>query len=1065
MKQQRLLPLLLLFWTLSVLVEALTEHEILVNVYASDLERTDNRTTEHCSWLGVTCDEQGHVTVLDLSRGRLRQSRLPPEVFQLPYLESLDLSYNALHELDVLVVASSTSLQTLRLAHCGLVSVSGLHRLASLSTLDLSDNPQLQPSLGSLSSLRTLVLDRVSTVFELPSSLRSLSWQEVSDLPTTLLLQLSSLQILDLQRHRLRNTTLPPELWSQLPLLRVLRLQGSHDMYRLKGTLQGPLPPLLTELDLSRNALTGVLPDDWNANATVQLQDNQFEGTVPESLWRTAHFLSIQGNRFTDWSCRVQCDTIACPVGTSNGYGYATPDVPCVDDPSAQFLGTMAHPDERTVLWELFEALQLSTNDATPCDWPGVQCHEGHVVALDLPGVQGTVPSSLQFLAELRSVTLRGPVVWEAWPSQVERLTLSDLQSSLQGIGACTQLVQLDLTNSDVGALPDELFQLTQLQVLELSTTQLSGKLSTQVGSLTQLRRLSLNDNQLSGLVPEQLGLLTDLEVLDLSDNGFQGELPASMSALSNMQSFRATASGVEGSLPSLAGWSRLTELALASNRLTGPIPDDFLSETSTEGDVIVNLADNQLTGVIPVSLKRFPFLTLDLENNQISGIPIMLCELSDWMNGEVADGRCDAILCPPGTWSSIGKTTSTVACDPCDSNVYYGMTTCEASGILNESVEETILDDLFASTGGRSWVKDQTNWTKKGVPICFREGVVCGAPSNDLNSGVSELRLNRFGLRGSIPTSVYRLPYLRRLAVSFNEVDLSFDGIEEATALEVIQASQTQVRSLKGIDRAPPSLNVVHFAKNFLAGPFPEQLLQLPSLQSVFLNENLLTGHIPVEIGTLSNLRDLSLSQNQFTGPIPSSLGLLSHVETIRLGRNSLFGPVPSQLSGLGALSLLDLSDQGGEIQLSGTVPAFSSNGKLITVLLNGNSFTGKLPTDLLLLVEKSASVTVDLSSNSLTGSIPDTYAAFDFLDVRLESNYISGIPQQLCSKENWMNGNVGEIQSCDAILCAPGSHAENGKASPGASCDPCVSLSDAPFYGATSCGGYDTVLQRQGR
>ena len=101
--------------------------------------------------------------------------------------------------------------------------------------------------------------------------------------------------------------------------------------------------------------------------------------------------------------------------------------------------------------------------------------------------------------------------------------------------------------------------------------------------------------------------------------------------------------------------------------------------------------------------------------------------------------------------------------------NIYFGQSTCPLE-FLEENSEVRILDSLFMETGGRYWLKAHNNWTKAGIPICNREGILCGWNPANMNSGVTEIRLDGFGLKGSLPTDVFQLPLLRRLMVSNNE-------------------------------------------------------------------------------------------------------------------------------------------------------------------------------------------------------------------------------------------------------------------------------------------------------
>ena len=47
--------------------------------------------SSHCDWYGVTCDENEHVTILDLG-GNMLSGTLPPEIGNLPMLTVLRLN-------------------------------------------------------------------------------------------------------------------------------------------------------------------------------------------------------------------------------------------------------------------------------------------------------------------------------------------------------------------------------------------------------------------------------------------------------------------------------------------------------------------------------------------------------------------------------------------------------------------------------------------------------------------------------------------------------------------------------------------------------------------------------------------------------------------------------------------------------------------------------------------------------------------------------------------------------------------------------------------------------------
>lgn len=77
---------------------------------------------------------------------------------------------------------------------------------------------------------------------------------------------------------------------------------------------------------------------------------------------------------------------------------------------------------------------------------------------------------------------------------------------------------KLDLSdNALTGALPAEIHELQNLQILDISNNQMTG-LPAELGHLSHLRILDASNNRLTGL-PYELGDLANLEILDLTGN------------------------------------------------------------------------------------------------------------------------------------------------------------------------------------------------------------------------------------------------------------------------------------------------------------------------------------------------------------------------------------------------------------------------------------------------------------------------------------------------------------------------------------------------------------------
>ena len=123
--------------------------------------------------------------------------------------------------------------------------------------------------------------------------------------------------------------------------------------------------------------------------------------------------------------------------------------------------------------------------------------------------------------------------------------------------------------------------------------------------------------------------------------------------------------------------------------------------------------------------------------------------------------------------------------------------------GVTEDTVntEKKILDKLWVATGGPQWTKGAT-WSSEGA-ICDYEGVTCLETGDNVNKGVTELRLAGFGLTSNIITDIYKLPSLKVVDFSNNIVDLSFDGINEASNLEEILINDADLISVEGISNA----------------------------------------------------------------------------------------------------------------------------------------------------------------------------------------------------------------------------------------------------------------------
>ncbi|KAL0320982.1 UNVERIFIED_CONTAM: putative LRR receptor-like serine/threonine-protein kinase [Sesamum radiatum] len=178
------------------------------------------------------------------------------------------------------------------------------------------------------------------------------------------------------------------------------------------------------------------------------------------------------------------------------------------------------------------------------------------------------------------------------------------------------------------GPIPEELWNLTYMDDLNLGINYLTGPISASIGNLSRMQYLNFGANALSGVIPREIGLLTDLRSLSFNTNNFSGHLPSELGNLSRLAQIYVDSSGVRGPIPpTFANLRSLERVKLQGNLFEGPIPPSFSGLTSLN-----DLRISELPNGIPSLdfLRNMTSLaTLVLRNNNIYGpIPSFLGEL-----------------------------------------------------------------------------------------------------------------------------------------------------------------------------------------------------------------------------------------------------------------------------------------------------------------------------------------------------------------------------------------------------------------------------------------------------
>ena len=183
------------------------------------------------------------------------------------------------------------------------------------------------------------------------------------------------------------------------------------------------------------------------------------------------------------------------------------------------------------------------------------------------------------------------------WTNKTNWLGAEGTECSWYGVqcDGNENVTQLSLErNNLVGSIPEEIGDLSTLQLLLMGGNQLSGTIPSSIAQLDNLTNLQLWNNQYNGALPSFISEMTQLQYLGLGGNQFSGTIPASYGNLINMRDLQLSYTQLSGSIPEeLANLVNATTINLSNNQLSGAVPDSVLSLG------VVNLwANPNLTGI-----------------------------------------------------------------------------------------------------------------------------------------------------------------------------------------------------------------------------------------------------------------------------------------------------------------------------------------------------------------------------------------------------------------------------------------------------------------------------------
>ena len=917
------------------------------------------------SWSGVTTDNNGRVTRLDLNNRNLIGSipgtianltelqylnlsgnrltgAIPTEIGDLSRLTSLDLHDNTLTGTIPTQIGNLVGLTELDLNDNQLTgSIPGtIGNLVGLSSLDLSDNTltdAIPGTIGNLTGLTGLHLDGNAITGQAPATLTNLT-------------KITSSSAVTIDTPAVcRPATITTNLWKTV-------------LNACPGAATAPSVP------------SGIVATP--AGTSIHLTWNTPAGNGNPI---TSHQIRYRPNTTTTWSAHTPSKpktTTTTIDGLTPGTTYQT-QINATNNTATSGWSTITTTTttaDRAALTALYNNTNgphwtsgCATNwntDKPLKNWHGVNTNSGRVTRLNLAdcGLTGTIPTQIGQLTSLTNLDLSGNNLTGAIPNTIKNLTsltTLDLHSNTTTtsdyggrnkitsipttIGQLAALQTLNLTGNQITSIPTTIGQLAQLQTLNLSDNKITGAIPIELGGPTNLTHLYLNDNQLTGSIPTELRHLTSLKQLHLNDNHLTSSIPTQLSQL-----------------------TKLTRLYLHGNGLTGALPDNLKNLTNLPNntdfrvdspgicrpDTITKWSHITTCPATPAKPDTPAAPTVTPNNSNSSGTTLEVtwtppASNNDPITGyEIQHRQAPTTRTPNPAWTTTTitpnnttpATTHTITKLKTGTVYHIRIRATNNTGTSNWShaTPETttpnpqhVLTTLYDNTNGPKWTYCKTKWnTNKPLQHWADNTSVTHKIRVNNNGRITHLNLSACGLTGTIPNTLGQLTRLTNLNLSYNQltgtIPQEIGGLTRLTQLH-----------LHSIGSPKSSYG----GRNRLTGKIPNTLGNLTNLTTLNLNGNQLTGAIPTTLGNLTNLTYLNLNDNQLTGAIPNTLGNLTSLIYLYLRNNQLTGTIPNTLGNATRLAHLSLRNN----RLTGSIPATLAG--ISSVNLRGNGLSGTLP------------------------------------------------------------------------------------------------------------------------
>ncbi|GLT59096.1 hypothetical protein SLA2020_319350 [Shorea laevis] len=514
------------------------------------------------------------------------QGNFPSQVFQLPSLQLIDLSYNYYLRGNLPQSNWSGPLKYLYIRETSFLgelphSIGNLKLLEELDLDSCQFYGSIPKSLANLTKITSLDFDsnllqgQIPDVFEKMPKLTHLGFSNNNfggEIPTSIFNH-TNLTFLSLSSNKLIGSL--PHNISGLSFLLVFRMDNNFITGRVPSWLFSL--PSLSYLDLKNNKLTGPIDHVEMPNLILQeiyLSNNEISGSIPSSFFHIVNLsiVDLSSNNLTGtitanmlsklvmlWDLDLSNNSLLSLSNNDTGVNYSFSNLQFLRFSSCnihKFPSCLRKAEGLEVLdisknkifgqihkWEIegmsSPSLDLSYNFLTGIDLFAF----GYLESVDLNSnlLQGSIPILSPTWDFMDQLFLSGNNLTGEIPSSYCNLAflgILDLANNslggkiLECLGHLSGLFILDLQmNKFHGRIPNSFFNMSELRTLHLNGNQLEGILPRSLVNCSYLQILDVGNNNLNDTFPHWLGVLPSLKVLILRSNRFHGAINNSMPA------------------------------------------------------------------------------------------------------------------------------------------------------------------------------------------------------------------------------------------------------------------------------------------------------------------------------------------------------------------------------------------------------------------------------------------------------------------------------------------------------------------------------------------------------